>query len=81
VLDLPTAADLCSVPCDMFDLDFWYTNTNNLNCWYSDNGDWNSPIEQLLNRSMSPCPIYHLFSTSFEYWARKGGVEVFENHY
>ena len=29
--------------------------------------------EPLLNSSTSPCPIYHLFSPTFGWWARRGG--------
>ena len=37
-----------------------------------------APTELLLNRSTSPCPIYHLLSPAFAQWTRRG-VEVFEN--
>jgi hypothetical protein len=44
------------------------------------NGDWNCPKELLLNRSASPCPVYHLFSSAFILWARRW-VEPFEKTY
>jgi hypothetical protein len=41
------------------------------------NRDWNYPKELLLNRSTHPCPVYHLFSPTFEQWAkREGGYKV-----
>jgi hypothetical protein len=35
------------------------------------NGGWNRPKELLLNRSISYCFIYHLFST-IRWWAERG---------
>ena len=31
---------------------------------------------ELLNRSISPCPIYHLFSSTFGQWARRGSKHM-----
>ena len=42
------------------------------------NGDWNNPKELRLNRSTSPCPIYHLFSHAFGRWAGRR-IKAFEN--
>jgi hypothetical protein len=78
LLDHATAADLCLVT--LFEMNCWYPDTTELNCWYHDNGDWNRPEELLLNRSTSPCPIYHLFSPTFRRWATRE-VEAFENPY
>jgi hypothetical protein len=50
----------------------YYSDSTELDCWYSDNEEWNSPKELLLNRFLSPCPVYHLISTAFEQWARQG---------
>jgi hypothetical protein len=42
------------------------------------NGD--DPKELLVNRSTSPCPIYHLFSPAFGQWAGRR-IKTFENSY
>ena len=50
---------------------FWYSDTTELDARNLTNGNWNHLKELLLNRSISPCPIYHLFSPTFEQWARR----------
>jgi hypothetical protein len=41
---------------------------------------WNHPKEPLLNKSISPCLLYHLWSHIFGWWA-KTGVETFKIPY
>ena len=58
-------------------------------CWFMfavlvedysvDKKDWNRPKDLLLNRYMSTCPIYHLFSHTFGQWARKGDWSVWDH--
>lgn len=40
------------------------------------NRDWNRPKELVLNRSTCPCPVRHLFSPSFGWWARRGSKQI-----
>lgn len=43
------------------------------------NRDWNRLKELLLNRTTSPCPIYHLSFPTFRWWARRGeGYNIWE---
>jgi hypothetical protein len=65
---------------DTFELDCWYPDTTGLDCWDPDKWRLELPQELLLNRSTSPCPIYHLFSHTLGWWARQD-VEAFENPY
>ena len=61
LLDPATATDLCLVS--------WHHWTGLFVFW-----NWNCPI--FLNKTIFPCPIYHLFSPTFEWWSRRGGKHL-----
>lgn len=56
----------------------WHYWTKLLLSWLTEIGITSK--ELLLNRSTSPCPIHHLFSSAFGQWARRG-LKAFENPY
>ena len=53
-----------------------YSDTTELDCWYPDNKDWNYPKELLLNRSISPSPIYHLSSLVLDGGLKEGSKHL-----